>query len=367
MSARTSRRPAGHLPDSTQLQDEPLVLDDADKAGVNVLGALADLTHVLSTLALLVLATGEDARALACLGDRVLNLRALDEQAVRAIAVVYAPSHATADVPTKWLVDVSGGVPAHVHEAARQWARRDAAHRVKTGAERAATTRAELRSIESALASNVVELQAARDRDAADGEHTTRVVCPFKGLAAFDVVDAPYFFGRERLVGELLARLVGSEDRRQIVIRPGEHPRSELRDAIDTNRDAPGLLLFVDQFEETFTACHDPAERAAFIADLVAAATNRDRRCVIVLAIRSDSYGRCAAYPALASLLAANHVLVAACASSRRSCMPSPPTSETSPERCPCCQARCLSFGSVATDATCDTPLTCRAAACAER
>ena len=35
-------------------------------------------------------------------------------------------------------------------------------------------------------------------------------MCPFKGLASFEVADAPYFFGRERLVAELVARLVGA-------------------------------------------------------------------------------------------------------------------------------------------------------------
>ena len=36
------------------------------------------------------------------------------------------------------------------------------------------------------------------------------VVCPFKGLAAFDTADAEYYFGRERLVAELVARIVGA-------------------------------------------------------------------------------------------------------------------------------------------------------------
>ena len=35
-------------------------------------------------------------------------------------------------------------------------------------------------------------------------------VCPFKGLATFGAADAEYFFGRERLVAELVARLVGA-------------------------------------------------------------------------------------------------------------------------------------------------------------
>ena len=36
------------------------------------------------------------------------------------------------------------------------------------------------------------------------------MVCPYKGLATFDADDAEYFFGRERLVAELVARLVGA-------------------------------------------------------------------------------------------------------------------------------------------------------------
>ena len=36
------------------------------------------------------------------------------------------------------------------------------------------------------------------------------VVCPYKGLAFFDRADADYFFGRERLVTDLIARLVES-------------------------------------------------------------------------------------------------------------------------------------------------------------
>jgi DNA-binding SARP family transcriptional activator len=44
------------------------------------------------------------------------------------------------------------------------------------------------------------------------------VICPFMGLEFFDVADADYFFGRERIVAELLARVPesrwGSLDRR---------------------------------------------------------------------------------------------------------------------------------------------------------
>ena len=66
--------------------------------------------------------------------------------------------------------------------------------------------------------------------------------------------------------------------------------------------------MAVDQFEEIFTACRDDEERVTFVERLVARA--RDRRSVVIVAIRADFYGRCAAYPDLARLLAANHVLV---------------------------------------------------------
>ena len=67
-------------------------------------------------------------------------------------------------------------------------------------------------------------------------------------------------------------------------------------------------LLVVDQFEELFTLCRDEAERAAFVAAIVARRRGRRRRRAWPCARTSTR--RCAAYPALARLLAANHVLV---------------------------------------------------------
>src|SRR5947209_5834059 len=51
------------------------------------------------------------------------------------------------------------------------------------------------------------EVLAALRGEAAPGG---AAVCPFKGLAFFDRADAEYFCGRERLVADLLARLVES-------------------------------------------------------------------------------------------------------------------------------------------------------------
>ena len=173
------------------------------------------------------------------------------------------------------------------------------------------------------------------------GDEDVAVTCPFKGLASFDVADAPFFFGRERLVAELVARLVGapllgvvgpsgsgkssvvragllpalaegmlpgSDEWTQVLMRPGEHPLRELR-RVTAGPDGSRVVLAVDQFEETFTVCPDEEERRAFVAELAGA---EEGGRTVVVALRADYYGRCAAYPELSAQLAAHHVLVGA-------------------------------------------------------
>ena len=207
----------------------------------------------------------------------------------------------------------------------------------------------------------MIDLQLAREQARAlaapvtPARVATEGICPFKGLASFEPVDADYFFGRERLVAELVARLVGagflgivgpsgsgkssvlragllpalaggvlpgSEGWRRLLLRPGERPLEELRrvlvsgakdplaEALDALPSGGRLLLAVDQLEELFTACRSDAERAAFADTLARAAADPDGRAVVVVALRADFYGRFAAYPGLAELLGGNQVLV---------------------------------------------------------
>ena len=69
-------------------------------------------------------------------------------------------------------------------------------------------------------------------------------------------------------------------------------------------------MLAVDQFEETFTLCRDEAERARFVEALLRCARDPQRPILVILAIRADYYGRCAAYPELSRALGVNHALV---------------------------------------------------------
>ena len=228
-------------------------------------------------------------------------------------------------------------------------------------ASRAAAGKSDLSEVEAELAGKVIDVQLAREQARALSDPVTpaRVsaegICPFKGLASFEPVDADYFFGRERLVAELVARLVGasflgiagpsgsgkssllragllpalaegvlpgSRGWRRLLLRPGERPLEELRrvlvsgakdplaEALDGLPSGGRLLLAVDQLEELFTACRSDAERAAFAAALARAAADPQGRALVVVALRADFYGRFAAYPELADLLGANQVLV---------------------------------------------------------
>ena len=223
------------------------------------------------------------------------------------------------------------------------------------------TGRSDLSEAEAELAGKVIGLQLVREQARALSATPTPTrlaaqgVCPFKGLASFEPADADYFFGRERLIAELVARLVGatflgivgpsgsgkssvlragllpavaggvlpgSERWRRVLIRPGERPLDELRrmlasgakdpvaEALDALTADERILIAVDQLEELFTACTDESQRSAFVDLLARAAADPQGRAVVAVAVRADFYGRFAAFPQLAELLGANHVLV---------------------------------------------------------
>jgi WD40 repeat protein/DNA-binding CsgD family transcriptional regulator len=197
-----------------------------------------------------------------------------------------------------------------------------------------------------------------------DARRGARSVCPFKGLASFDFADAGYFFGRERVVAELVARLAGStflgvvgpsgsgkssvvraglvpalangvlpgsEHWPVAILRPGSVPTDALRHALTLAMGRRGgggvdegsvagqldvisggrrLLVVVDQFEEVFTLCRDDDERTAFMSALVELARDPMSRAIVMLAVRADFYGRCAEHRNLAELLGLNHLLI---------------------------------------------------------
>ena len=309
-----------------------LVLDDLDAANEELLDAVRHAGISVSRTPALVLATSRTAFP----GASHRELQPLDGAAVAELATAIAGDAALA-LPLDTVLEETEGVPLAVQEVVAEWLRAEARLRLGEAALRAAAGRQELRAAQADLTSSVVDLQRALGRVQA-GSAAGERVCPFKGLASFDVADADSFYGREQLVAELVARLPGatllgvvgpsgsgkssivraglsaalgtgalpgSEDWVQVVIRPGDHPLDELARA-RRGREGTRLLLVVDQLEEIFTLCRDEGERLLFL-DAVSRPAPHE---TVVIAVRADFYGRFAALPRLASLLAENHVLV---------------------------------------------------------
>jgi len=344
-----------------------VVLDDVDVAGEDAARALAEAGDAIRTRPVMVIGLIQDPEAGPALaavideadrfGDGHVELSPLDLDGVQGIARLYVGDEVQ-DVPLESMARASGGVPGRVHEVISEWARDEVGRRLAAAAEWLAEGRGR-RSADLEFANNVIGLKL--DRLYGDeGQFAADSECPYKGLASFQETDAAYFFGRERLVGELAARTVqvgllgvvgasgsgkssavaagllpslragllpGSERWRSVVFRPGEYPMTELAaavsaggpgsgdgDALEAAIEAVGLderlVVAVDQFEEVFTLCIDDDERAAFIGAITWAATRWPERIAFVLTIRDDYYGRCAPHRELAELFTANHVLV---------------------------------------------------------
>lgn len=185
-------------------------------------------------------------------------------------------------------------------------------------------------------------------------------LAPYKGLLFFDESDADLFFGREALTARLVERMtdlaldsslrflavVGASGSGKsslvragllaalkragwctYVFTPTAQPLKLLETQLDSMR--PGenrehILLLVDQFEETFTLCHEEATRLAFVEKLLTLATSSLRQAqgelaesqgtvanivgniVVVIALRADFYAHCAQYPRLRGAVAAH-------------------------------------------------------------
>ncbi|ORT53984.1 hypothetical protein BKD26_36870 [Streptomyces sp. CB03238] len=158
---------------------------------------------------------------------------------------------------------------------------------------------------------------------------------PYQGLARFDVGDSDRFFGRSRLTDDLL-HCAGSRRVTTVfgpsgsgkssllragliprlrhnpdpllgpaairILTPGARPLREHGKLFAPARGSGDTWLIVDQFEEVFTLCRDPAERDGFVTRLLSA---RDcgSRLRVVLGVRADFYGRCLQHSGLATVI----------------------------------------------------------------
>ncbi|KGN31259.1 hypothetical protein N798_09360 [Knoellia flava TL1] len=289
--------------------------------------------------------------------DEVIDLSPLAETEVSEILADYLP-HDAVDAALDSVLARSQGWPGAVHEAATLRARAHATQRVGVAARRTDASSTSLASARADLVDSVVDLRETT-LPAGSADPTQ---CPWKGLAAYDVEDARWYAGRERLVAELVARvassralalvgasgsgkssalraglvaalasdvLPGSAAWSVIVMRPGPHPLRELaRAALGRGHSDVGDLLsqlitadgeartrtvlVVDQLEEAWTLCEDDQERSQFLDTLAELATDPRSDGTVVVALRADRTGELAEHAALAAVVRDATVLVGA-------------------------------------------------------
>jgi DNA-binding SARP family transcriptional activator len=99
-----------------------LVVDDADRAGLEALPDFRRLASLIQTLPVLALVTGRDREALVPMDATfTVTLEPLGVDAVRAIAGRYADPREL-DESVGWLLQATGGIPHRVHEVVAEWA-----------------------------------------------------------------------------------------------------------------------------------------------------------------------------------------------------------------------------------------------------
>ena len=286
----------------------------------------------------------------------VLDLAPLSESEVRRVVGGYV-SDRDLDSVSAEVLGSGPAWPGRVHESAARLARETAARRLASAVGVAGEASARLSYARAEVSESIVTLSEGRTLDAV-GEPGT---CPWRGLASYEIEDAPWFAGREHLVAALVSRLAttrllavvgpsgsgkssalkagmlaalagdalpGSSTWRQVVMRPGRHPMRELARAslggqggdlgdllahlirTEDDTEAPRTLLVVDQMEEVWTACEDQGEREAFVGTLVELLGDPRSSASVVLALRADYVAAAAEHTELATLMADCTLLV---------------------------------------------------------
>jgi DNA-binding SARP family transcriptional activator/class 3 adenylate cyclase/WD40 repeat protein/energy-coupling factor transporter ATP-binding protein EcfA2 len=348
-----------------------IVLDDWTPSDAELADVRREVESVRTAAGVLVVATrGEDPRQPTALTVRHLAPLASDDVA-EMLARAIGPQ--SAELVEAVFAETDGS-PRLVADVAHRLRERDAAERVERALSRASAASRDLHDEEERLVTGMLE--RARHDESRPPTHDGNVVavCPYKGLARFDIDDAAYFFGREHLVAALVARLAiarfvgvigasgsgkssvvragllaalshgalpGSDGWPTIVLTPGAEPIENLASALSPltdmgshvlrevierdvdefvrvlsdaarKRGVSRIVVAVDQFEEVATLCRDAEKRERFLSALVDAATDPEGPMAVIAVMRADYYGALASHPELARLFEQSQTIVGA-------------------------------------------------------
>ncbi len=205
-----------------------------------------------------------------------------------------------------------------------------------------------------------------RNRTRLTDVEPSKILNPYKGLHAFQAEDTANFFGRERMIGELLIYLnqphevhflaivgpsgsgkssltkagllpavqqeglSGWKQAHTVTMSPGSQPFARLKKVLNPllgklstessaqvqNVDidfsevigylslrSEGLILLIDQFEELFMLVDDEAVRSRFLERLIALITDPHSRVWVIITLRADFYDRPLFYPRFGELV----------------------------------------------------------------
>ncbi len=320
-----------------------MVFDDLHLADGDTLSAVAELAEWCSSAPMLIVGAFRTDDLTAGAADRQVVLGGLDRAAVAAICDLYGvESWSSDDVST--VLEQSAGLPLAVHRSAADVAERSAVERLGAEVERLdvarrARTWSRTAATDAVLGlRQLVEQRRRYDRRPAGSAGDDN---PYPGLMHYEEHDAEIFFGRDRLVAELVVRLAstdlvavvgpsgsgksslvqagvlaalsrgalpGSEGWKRATLTPGDDPRATLADALAGWDGDATQVLVVDQFEELYTLGVGADDRGQFLDKLCRLVD--DGRTRVVIVVRSDQFGQLAEHPAMTARLTEATVLV---------------------------------------------------------
>jgi DNA-binding SARP family transcriptional activator len=184
-----------------------VIVEDLDQAQHEDVARVTNFVRSAMTRPVVILVTCRDPVRVGDLaGVPKLVLSSLDDAAVAEIVRIYAPS--ATDKAAASAMANAHGVPAKIHRAASEWAFARAGRRIDRAVADAAEPRRVLAALREEVAAGALDLAHVRARARVLRPAARPAGSPYPGLMGYGPGDVEIYHGRERLVADVLARIV---------------------------------------------------------------------------------------------------------------------------------------------------------------